>query len=175
MTTCTPQQFQACLESFTLPNPNHRSLIQNGRVGLIELPPQQFQYSRHLGYAFEVAVVAEDEQARRLLFVRIDSWDPEQRQRDGPPDYCIPGAYEGASSREKLKRTIPFGGGWSDSREEALLVFQPDWAEWFGSLKEGLAFSNPGADSAAFLKFGPREVKAISAFCRHRRPWWRFC
>lgn len=166
MNTCTPQEYQAYLHSFVTPDPAGRSLIQDGRVGLIQLPLEQFQYSRDVGYAFEVAVLEEEGTGRRLLFIRIDSWDPKLREAGEPVDYCIPMAYEGASEREQLTWTIPFGGGWSDAREEALLVFASDWADWFRGLQDGVAFTNPDTKSASFLRFGERERTPIENFCR---------
>jgi hypothetical protein len=161
----TPQQCQAYLQSFVTPEPAGCSVIQDGRVGLIVLPPDQFRYSRDLGYAFEVAVVEEAGTSRRLLFIRIDSWDPKRREAGEPVDYCIPLACEGGSPREQLTRTIPFGGGWSDARAEVLLVFPSDWVDWFRRLVDGVAFTNPEAESACFLSFGDRERVSIEAFC----------
>jgi hypothetical protein len=152
---------------FSRPDPGNASFIQDGKVGLVMLPVEQFRYSRDVGYAFELAVLAEAGTDRRLLFIRIDSWDPEYRKQAAPGeiDYCIPLAYDGAPEREKVLWTIPFGGAWSDTREEALLVLDSTWIAWFEKVETGLAFSNPGAESAAFMKIQDREAKAIRAFC----------
>src|SRR2546426_4408470 len=128
METCTSQQYQAYLETFTRADAKKRSTIQEGRVSLIELPVEQFRYSPNVGYSFMLAVMAEEKTGRRLLFVRIDSWDPKAREAGEPVDFCIPMAYEGAPPRERLKWTIPLDGAWSDTREEGLLVFDADWA-----------------------------------------------
>jgi hypothetical protein len=163
---CTAEQYRKYLESFATPNPADRSLIQAGRVGLIELRPEQFRYSRDLGYAFEVAAVAEEGAGRRLLFIRIDSYDPGLRAAGEPVDYCIPVAYDGASARERLTWTIPFGGGWSDAREEGLLVFESDWAGWFRGLRDGVAFTNPGAESACFLRLSEDTALTLPSVAR---------
>jgi len=166
METCTPQQYQQYLETFAVPNPANRQLINEGKVGLIFLPDSQFRYDRKVGYSFETAVSAEAGADRRLLFIRIDSWDPQYRETAaaGEIDYCIPMAYDGASDRERLTWTIGFGGAWSDTRAEAIVVLDSTWRDWFQSFSDGLAFSNPSAESAAFMRFGERERDAIRAF-----------
>lgn len=168
METCTKQQYEAYLESLTVPDPDRRRLVQDGSVGLIVLEKNQFTYSPEVGYAFEVASLTEEETGRRLLFIRIDSWDPKYRAQAEPGaiDYCIPMAYEGASELERLKWTIPFGGAWSDTREEALLVFDASWANWLRQVRTGLAFANPDAKSAALMQLGERELGPIKAFCQ---------
>jgi hypothetical protein len=163
MKTCTPQQYRQYLESFTVPDPADRQLIDNGKVGLILLPESRFRYDPKVGYSFDTAVMVEEGTDRRLLFIRIDSWDPKNRETSAP-DYCIPMAYEGASDRERLIWTIGFEGGWSDAKEEVLLVLDSSWREWFRSFSKGLAFSNASAESAAFLKFRHQEFAAIRAF-----------
>ncbi len=165
---CTPEQYQAYLDTFTKPDPARRSLIEGGRVGLLVLSPCEFQYSPDLGYDFALAAKAEESTGRRLLFIRISSWDPHDprsRASGWPVDFCIPLAYEEASPRERLTWSLGFGGAWSDSREEALLVFTHDWAEWFRGLAEGVAFTNPDQPTACLLRFGKSERKVIEVFC----------
>jgi hypothetical protein len=99
----------------------------------------------------------------RLLFIRIDSWDPRYRETN-PVDYCIPIAYEGASDRERLTGTVPFGEAWSDSKEDALLVFDATWREWFRSLSEGVAFSNPTAGLGCTSGIRPAAISGDSRF-----------
>ena len=168
MKTCTPKQYRQYLETFTVPIIENARLIQDGSVGLVVLEEAQFKYCRTVGYAFEVAAMEEKDTGRRLLFIRIDSWDPEYRKNAGPGeiDYCIPLAYEGASEREKLSWTVPFGGAWSDTREEATVVFDERWKDWFAGLTVGVAFTNPDAESGAFLRFTEREKKPIDEFCK---------
>jgi hypothetical protein len=153
--TCTSEQYRQYLETFAQPAPADRQLIQEGKVGLVFLPENHFRYSKNVGYSFETAALVEEGTDNRLLFLRIDSWDPQYRA-NAPIDYCIPMAYEGASDRERLTWTIPFGGAWSDTTQEALLVFDATWREWFSCISEGVAFSNRGAESAGFLKFRGR-------------------
>ncbi len=166
MQTCTPQQYGQYLETFTVPNPADRQLINQGKVGLIFLPDSQFRYDRKVGYSFETAVSVEEGTHRRLLFIRIDSWDPRHRETAaaGEIDFCIPLAYDGASDRERLTSTIGFGGAWSDTRPEAILVLNSTWRDWFQTFSEGVAFSNPSAECAAFMRFGERERDAIRTF-----------
>lgn len=166
METCTSQQYRQYLETFTVPNPADRQLIADGKVGLVLLPESEFRYQRSVGYSFETAVMVEEGSDHRLLFVRIDSWDPAYRQaaQPGEIDFCIPAAYEGASERERLTWTIPLDGAWSDTKQEALVVFDSTWRPWLGSLAAGLAFSNAGAESGAFMEFGERELAAIQEF-----------
>ena len=161
------KEYEAYLESLTAPDPARRRLVQDGNMGLIALEKNQFTYSPDVGYAFEVAALAEEETGRRLFFIRIDSWDPKYRAEAEPGsiDYCIPMAYDGATELERLKWTIPFGGAWSDTSEEALLVFDASWAEWFRQVKTGLAFANPGSQSAALMQLGERELGPIKTFC----------
>ena len=166
--TCTPTQYQAYLDTFTRPDPTARSLIQEGQVGLVELPLHQFKYSPDVGYDFALAAKVEEATGRRLLFIRISSWnpqDPHGRASDQGVDFCIPLGHDGASPRERLSWTIGFGGAWSDSREEAVLVFTPDWADWFRNLAEGVAIANPSGESACILRFGERERSVIREFC----------
>jgi hypothetical protein len=166
--TCTTEQYRQYLETFTVPIIENTRFIQDADVGLVMLDEAQFRYSRTVGYAFEVAAMEEKDTGRRLLFIRIDSWDPEYRKNAGPGeiDYCIPAGYEGATAREKLSWTVPFGGAWSDTKEEATLVFDDRWKSWFARIKTGIAFTNPSAGSAAFLRFGEREQKSIDEFCK---------
>lgn len=168
MKTCTADQYRQYLETFTVPIIENTRSIQDGSVGLVVLAEAQFKYSKTVGYAFEVAAMEEKDTGRRLLFIRIDSWDPEYRKHAGlgEIDYCIPLAYEGASEREKLSWTVPFGGAWSDTREEATLVFDERWKDWFEKLIVGVAFTNEGAESGAFLRFTEREKKPLAEFCR---------
>jgi len=168
MKTCTQKQYRQYLETFAVPDIEKARFIQDGAVGLVMLEEAQFKYARTVGYAFETAVVAEKGTGRRLLFIRIDSWDPEYRKKAGPGeiDYCIPLAYEGASEREKISWTIPFGGAWSDTKEEATVVFDESWKDWFARIKRGVAFTNASAGSAAFLELGERERKPIEEFCK---------
>src|SRR5437870_9686667 len=168
METCTLEQYRQYLDTFAVPSPADRQLIADGTVGLVLLPEKHFHYQRTVGYSFELAVMAESGTERRLLFVRIDSWDPRYREAAAPGeiDFCIPMAYPGASDRERLTWTLPFGGAWSDTKQEAIVVFDSTWREWLASLPTGLAFSHHGADSAAFLQFGPQERGAIEAFCQ---------
>jgi hypothetical protein len=113
-----------------------------------------------------VAVAAEEGTGRRLLFIRINSWDPKLRKTAaGGIDFCIPMAYEGGSDREHLTRTIGFGGDWSDTREEAIVVLDSTWHDWLQSFSDGIAFSNPTAESAAFLSWGTVDWNSIRAFC----------
>ena len=166
--TCTLAQYQAYLGTFTRPDPASRSCIQEGQVGLVVLPLHQFKYSPDVGYDFALAVKVEEATRRRLLFIRISSWDPQDpngRASGQGIDFSIPLAHDRASPRERLSWTIGFGGAWSDSREEALLVFGADWADWFSKLAEGVAFANPGGQSGCLLRFGERERSLIQAFC----------
>ena len=164
MKTCSPAQFGQYRSTFLAPDLHRKELIADDKVGLVYLPPDQFTYRRSAGYAFEVAAVAEQGTSHKLLFIRIDVFDPKERETS-PPDYCIPIAYDGASDRERLIWTIGFGGGWSDCREDALLVFDSDWIPWFRSLVDGVAFSNEEAESAAYLSFDDRVLPVIADFC----------
>jgi len=166
MKTCSDEQHTAYLATFFSPRPASRRIVRDGAVGVIELPTDVFHYSPDAGYEFEVAAMAAAGTGRRLLFVRIDYYDPQLRREAEPGsiDYCIPMAYDGASERERLCWTIPFGGAWSDTREEALLVFEEEWAEWLREVKEGLAFANPGGKSGAYLAFKGRALGPIDAF-----------
>jgi len=166
--TCTPQQYQAYLDTFTRPDAAARSIVHDGQVGLVELPLHQFEYSPDVGYDFALAAKVEEATGRRLLFIRISSWDPQDphgRASGQGVDFCIPLAHDRASPRERLSWTIRFGGAWSDSREEALLVFTSDWAGWFSRLAEGVAFANPTGQSGCFLRFGEAELSVIREFC----------
>jgi hypothetical protein len=171
MQSCTPQQYRQYLETFTRPAPADRHLMNGGTVGLVLMPASQFRYDKNVGYSFGAAAVVEEGTDNRLLFIRIDSWDPRYREtaRPGEIDFCIPLAYEGASDRERLVWTIPLGGRWSDTREEAFLVLDSAWREWLQPISGGLAFSNPGAESGAFMPFGRPEAAAIQAFCAEHR------
>jgi hypothetical protein len=168
MKTFTPEMLQKYLETFSQPDPETRSFIQEDTVGVILLPETAFRYDRAAGYAFELAAMESEDGSQRILFIRIDSWDPKYRANAAPGeiDYVIPLAYDGASDRERLSWTIPFGGAWSDTCEEATLVFTQDlWRDWFREIKTGLAFANPGGESAAFLKLQERDFKPIQQFC----------
>jgi hypothetical protein len=167
MNTCTSEHYRQYLETFSRPAPTDCQVINEGKVGLILLPEKHFRYDRNVGYSFETAVVVEEGSDNRLLFIRIDSWDPHYRETAGPGqiDFCIPLAHDGASPRERLKWTIPLGGAWLDTKEEAFLVLDSTWREWLSSLSQGLAFSNPGAATAAFMQFGQRELAALREFC----------
>jgi hypothetical protein len=141
--------------------------MQDGRVGLILLPAKEFTYDKAVGYSFDTAVVVEEGSDNLLLFIRIESWNPQYRAEAvaGQIDFCIPIAYEGASDCERLLWTIPLGGSWSDCKREALMVFDSAWRDWFRPLSDGLAFSNPGAESAAFMNWRQHDFAAIRAFC----------
>jgi hypothetical protein len=170
---CTHDQYLAYLDACTAPPPQSRSLLPEGRVGLVLLDPTQFRYFPPAGYEFEVAAMMEAGTARRLLFIRIDSWDPHRRATGPPADYVIPIVREGASPRERLLGAIPFGGGWADARTEALLVFPESWADWFRGLRDGIAFANPGENQACILRFGGREKYPLRAFCGGPFRLWR--
>src|SRR5262249_39725535 len=104
MKTCSSQLHRQYLETFARPDPADRHLMQDGKVGLILLLEKHFKYDRNGGYSFDTAAVVEEGTDNRLLFVRIDSWDPHYRETAGPGaiDFCIPIAYDGASDRERL-------------------------------------------------------------------------
>jgi hypothetical protein len=160
--TCTAGEYMECMATFTVPDPRERVLLQEGRVGLVLVPESSFRYSPDPVYAFEVAALRES-LGRRLLCIRIDSLDPRDL-RSGALDHCIPLRREPQSTGERLRQRIPFGGGWSHAREEALLVFPEEWARWFRGLRSGVAFSNPGVRGACFLEFGDRERQGLRAF-----------
>jgi hypothetical protein len=163
MRTCTAPLFRQYLERFAVPAPADRLLIGDGTVGLVMLPESRFRYDRNVGYSFETVVMVEEESGQPVLFVRIDSWDPGYRETN-PIDYCIPIADPNASERERLVSSIGFDGGWSDTKQEVIVVFDPTWRDWFRSFSAGLAFSSPGAESAAFMKYGERETPVVHAF-----------
>src|SRR4051794_12431404 len=105
MTPCTLQQYHQYLETFSRPAPADRHVMNAaGTVGLVLLPETQFRYDKNVGYSFVAAAMVEEGTDNRLLFVRIDSWDPQYRENAAPGeiDFCIPLAYEGASDRQRL-------------------------------------------------------------------------
>ncbi len=140
-------------------------MIENNTMGLIVPPLNQFEYSADVNYEFETAVMEEEKTDCKLLFIRIDAYDPAGRETN-KPDYCIPLAFEGATDYQKLTWTVPFGGAWSDTREVVLMVFDDTWIPWFKGISKGLAFSNPNSRAACCMTYSAREQETISLFCQ---------
>lgn len=164
MNQCSPQLYRRYLETFSLPYPGARSYVTPGKIGLIQLSDETFRYAPDAIYTFATSAMEEEGTGRRLLFIRIDRRHPDPAGAE--PDFCIPIAYANAPARERLVWTISFPGSWSDAREEALLVFEEEhWVTWFSELKEGVAFTSPGAQSACLLPFDERNGTAIREFC----------
>ena len=145
-------------------DPTHAYIDTDDRLGVVLLDPEVFLYRQEVGYAFETAVMESSEGGDRLLFVRIDAWDPVHRAENPQIDYCIPMAYKGASEAEQLRWKIPFGGAWSDTWEVGLIVFDERWRGWLRQVEGQLAFTNPGGSSAALFRLGERHQEKLEAF-----------
>lgn len=158
------EYFSKFISNFYSPDISKKTLISDDKVGLIFLPVDRFKYDPKVGYEFEFAIVCEDNSDNKLLFIRIDQYNPKYRQ-ENPPDYCIPIAQEGLSEEETITRSIPFGGGWSDCGVCITFYIDKSWVEWIKDLQDGIAFTNEESESAAFFKFNDRSRKYISEFC----------
>jgi len=132
---------------------------------VLSLPPEVFRWDPELVYTIDTDLKRHDETGEPLLFMRILSFDPRYRAAHPEIDFCIPLAYDGACEREALTWTL-FAGAWSDTRDEGILVFEREHAEWIARISDAVAVHERGRDTASKVSIGERERRAIDAFAR---------